>query len=116
MVLAPETAAAAQTRRIEASEYQRPRRERGSGTASRKTRRSATSSGSRGPSLANTTGAGEDDTADTGTFLITQRRHLNDHGSRVRSVIHPNLRHPQASWTIPGTCASPAPSPDQAPR
>src|SRR5690606_1301130 len=98
--------------RIEVSEYQRPRRERGSGTVSRKTRRSAASSGLRGPSLANTEGIGEDETADTGTFLITWLRHLNDHGSRVRSVIHPNPHQPHASWVIPGTCTRPVSTPN----
>jgi hypothetical protein len=42
MLLAPDTAAQAQTRRIAVSEYQRPRLARGSGTRSRKVRRSAT--------------------------------------------------------------------------
>ncbi|WP_234434155.1 hypothetical protein, partial [Streptomyces sp. NRRL F-5126] len=32
---------------------------------------------------------------------------LNDHGSRVRSVIRPDLRHLHVSWAIPGTRASP---------
>lgn len=42
VLLAPDTAAQAQTRRIAVSEYQRPRLARGSGTRSRKGRRSAT--------------------------------------------------------------------------
>ncbi|WP_425824680.1 hypothetical protein [Streptomyces fractus] len=77
---------------------------------SRGTRRSATSFGLRGSSLADMAGIGEDETADTGTFLITRCRHPNDHESRVRSVIHPNPRHLQASWMIPGICTSPADS------
>ncbi len=41
-LLAPDTAAQAQTRRIALSEYQRPRLARGSGTRFRNVRRSAT--------------------------------------------------------------------------
>jgi hypothetical protein len=65
------------------------------------------SSGMSGPNLANTAGIGEDETADTGTILITWLRHLNDHGSRVRSAFRPQPAAPSARWAIPGTCPSP---------
>jgi hypothetical protein len=90
MLLAPDTAAAAQISRIDASEYQRPRRERGPGTTSRNGRRSVTSSGPSGPSFVSTAGIREDDTADTGTLMIIWLRHHNDHEPRVRTAIHPN--------------------------
>lgn len=111
MVRAPGTAAAAQTSRIEVSEYQRPRRERGSGTASRKNRRSGMSSEWSGPNLANAAETGEGETADTGTLLITWLRHLNDHGSRVHSVTKPPTRgifKPVGrSWELAQALASP---------
>lgn len=65
MALVPETAAQAQTSKTETRQYQRPRRDRESGTASRYGRRSATRSGPSGPSFTSTPGIGKD--ARTGT-------------------------------------------------
>lgn len=100
-LLAPETIAQAQTSKTAVSEYQRPRRARGSDTRSRQGRRSAVLLASSGPSCTSAAGTGKEVTAGTGHLIIVELRHPNDQRSPCLLRYTPQPIKSRTSHTTP---------------